>query len=147
MVLVQVAVLQGQVSKSPLHLADVVIEHVVLWHVRWCRRTIYRVTHQAAPVLMDVIDARLTTAMTILQGWVWRAVNARDCSHVFGSPEQPQDIGVGVVHVFLYGGGGRVCCGLVFLDLYPMDAAVDTLECENCRKREGETDNRRKKEG
>lgn len=147
MVLVQVAVLQGQVAKSPLHLTDVVTEHVVLWQVGGCSCTIYRVAYQAASVLLDIIDARLTAAVAVLQGWVRRAVNARDRGHVFGSAEQPQDVGVGVVHVFLNGGGGRVSSGLVFLDLYPVDAAVDTLECENCRRRAGETDNRRKQEG
>lgn len=104
MVLVQVAVLQGQVAKSPLHLADVVTEHVVLWHVGWRRLAVYRVTHQAAPVLLDIVYSRLTAAVAIFQGGVWRAVNTRNGSHVLGSAEQPQDVRVSVVHVLLYGG-------------------------------------------
>lgn len=104
MVLVQVAVLQGQVAKSPLHLADVVTEHVVLWQIRRRRLAVYRVTHQTAPVLLDIIDGRLTTTVAVLQGGVRGAVNARDGGHVLGSAEQPQDVGVGVVHVLLHGG-------------------------------------------
>ncbi|KAA8594921.1 hypothetical protein FQN60_012056 [Etheostoma spectabile] len=52
----------------------------------WCR-----VTHQAAPVLLNVIDSRVTAAVAVLQGGVWRAVNARDGSHVLGSAKQPHD--------------------------------------------------------
>lgn len=51
-VLVQVAVLQVQIPKSPLHLADIVTEHVVLGQERGLA---VRVASQASAVLGDVV--------------------------------------------------------------------------------------------
>ncbi len=98
-VLVQVAVLQVQVSEGALHLVDVVAEHVVVGQVGGFA---VRVSGQASAVLADVVDGGISADE--VHRAVRGAVDPREGRHVLGGAQEAQDIRVRVVH----GSRGRI---------------------------------------